>query len=203
MMNVSRVSVALLLVCICVLLCGCRNPRADAIDAVKTELAARRTRRTRSMELCVKGRNAQANGDIALARKCLNDAIKADDRNAHAWMALGILEFEQDELHEAALALHRASRLEPHSYEPLFNIGLILDAAGKYPQAIKKYEAALHLAPDQVEVMENLARCYIHSDTKLDKAKELVERALSLESRSEWIRWLERQSQYLERKGND
>ena len=46
------------------------------------------------MELCVKGRNAQARGDIALARKCLNDAIKADDRNAHAWMALGILEFE-------------------------------------------------------------------------------------------------------------
>ena len=46
----------------------------------------------------------------------------------------------------------------PHRYEPHFNLGSVLESAGLYSQAIKAYKGVLELAPDNVEVMKNLAQ---------------------------------------------
>ena len=186
--------------CIWTCLCGCQDLRVEARDRVKNELAERNTRRAHSVELCRKAQDACEKHDVPRARVLLNRAVTEDSRNTYAWMALGSLEFDQENMYEAAQAFHQAARLEPTRYEPHFNIGTVLESVGRYSQAINEYEAALKLAPNQVEVMENLARCYIKANVKLDKARELVNRALRSEYRIEWIRWLQQQLRHCEKK---
>ncbi|MCK4277112.1 MAG: tetratricopeptide repeat protein [Phycisphaerae bacterium] len=129
--------------------------------------------------------------------------MRTDERNARGWMLLGVIEYENDRLFEAASAFHRASRLEPMRYEPHFNTGAVLEKAGRYEQAIESYEAALKLAPDELAVMENLARCYIRAKTKLSVAKELIAKALPKEARPEWRIWLAEQLHRLEAGARD
>ena len=185
--------------CACLWLCGCNSPQDLARQAVEAELAERRAAREDSMRLYAQGTAAHRAGRLDDAQQCFTEAVAADERNAGAWMGLGMVEHERDNLFLAASAFQRAARLQPARYEPHFNIGSILESAGRYRQAIDAYERAMKLDPDQVEVMENLARCYIKSNTNLPRAKELVDRALGREERPEWRSWLREQSLKLNR----
>lgn len=178
-------------------LCSCHDGRSRAVQTVERQISTRQADMARAMQLYRKGLEAHEASHLDKAHKLLSGAVAADKRNASAWMALGAIEFERDSLFKAAEAFHRACRLEPRRYEPHFNVGTILESAGRYQQAVREYEIALELAPDQIEVMENLARCYIKLDTNLDKAKKLVDRALTFEARSEWRLWLMKQSNRL------
>jgi len=71
---------------------------------------------------------------------------------------------------------------------------------GHYTEAIKAYEAALSLAPDQLEVIENLARTLVRSDRDPDRVEALIRRALSMEFRPEWRAWLLLQAARLEQR---
>jgi Flp pilus assembly protein TadD len=150
------------------------------------------------MALYRKAMETSRDSDLPRQRELLQEALAASDRNSRAWMALGALEFSQGNLQEAATAFHRASRLEPARHEPRYNLGAVLESAGQYAQAAKEYEIALKRAPDDLEVIENLARCYIRTGSQPAKAKELIDQAVKQESRPEWVAWLNRQSVRLE-----
>ena len=91
----------------------------------------------------------------------------------------------------------------PTRYEPRFNLGSIFESVRHYPRAIEQYEIVLGLAPGQLEVMENLARCYLKANQRLERARELIERALRSEHRPEWIRWLNYQAIRLSSRKDD
>ena len=173
---------------------GCRTPQSDPTADWRSRLSLRQEGAAKSTKLYQQGMEAYESKDRPKARSLLTEAVTADSRNAHAWVALGVVEMEMDNLFDAAVAFHRAARLQPSRYEPHYNVGLLYESLGRYQRAAEAYESALELAPDQTEVMENLARCYIRSGTKLDRAKELIDRALQKERRPEWREWLERQS---------
>jgi len=174
---------------------GCQDPQqVRAQRAVARELEARRVRRAESMELYRQGRQACRARDLERAGELLGKAVGVDDRNVLAWMTLGLVHHERQRAYEAAEAFHRAARLEPTRYEPHFNLGIVLESAGRLGPAIDAYEKALALAPEEVAVMENLARCYIRADRDLGRAAELVEKALRSERRPEWRLWLQQQS---------
>ena len=175
---------------------GCR-PAPPRHEAWRAELARRQADAAKSVELCRQGMEAHERDDLDGARSLLSEAVEVDETNAHAWMALGVTEMDRDNLFEAAAAFDRAGRLEPSRYEPHYNIGLLYETAGRYGRAAEAYEIALQLAPDQNEVLGNLARCYIRSNTQLHRAKELIDRALTTERRPEWLEWLQRQSMRL------
>ncbi len=185
---------------VAVALSGCHSPdmRAAAAREVGDELAAREERMQQSMVLYRAARDAEADGDAAEALERLGEAIATCDRNAPAWMLQGVLQAGQDEFAGAAKSFQAAVRLAPTRYEPHFNLGKILETAGRHLQAARKYEVALRLAPDQLEVMENLARCYIRTKTESRKARELIGKALELEVRPEWVRWLRAQERLLD-----
>jgi len=198
-----RVNICAITIC-CLLagcLSGCLDSRQEAMDTLNQELAERNARRSRSQELYRKAMEAHQAGDLTAARGLLAKAVEEDESNAHAWMQLGTYQHEQGELYDAAQAFRKASHLKPERYEPHYNIGLIHESVGHWRRAIRSYELALELAPDQVEVMENLARCYIATNTKMDKAKHLIDRALESESRPEWVQWLTGQAIRLEHLG--
>lgn len=79
------------------------------------------------------------------------------------------------------------------------NLGLVYERAGLCRKAAQAYESALKKDPDQVEVLENLARCYITVRSEPERTLKLLERAMQLEMRVEWLRWLEAQLERLNR----
>ncbi len=182
---------------------ACQNPRDQALTSVQSQLATRNAARQRSMDLLHKAQQAGEASQPQQARQCLRQAVQEDDRNASAWMALGALEYQQDNYYQAAEAFHRAARLEPTRHEPHFNLGIVLESAGLYPKAAGEYETALKLTPDQLETMEHLARCYIKTHTNLPKAQRLLDQAASREIRPQWVRWIQQQQKAQRGPGSD
>jgi len=172
---------------------SCQSPRDKALATVQSQLATRTAARQRSMDLLRKAQQADQASQPQQARQCLQQAVREDDRNASAWMALGALEYQQDNYYQAAEAFHRAARLEPTRHEPHFNLGIVLESAGLYSKAAAEYETALKLAPEQLETMEHLARCYIKTHSNLPKAQQLLNLAAARETRPPWVRWIQQQ----------
>ena len=187
---------------VCLLAAGCHpSPQELARQELQAELAERQARRNESAKHYDEGMAFYRSGQLARADEALNRAIQADEGSAAAWTARGIVLAESDRPLEALQAFERASRLAPLRYEPRFNMGSAFESLGRYEQAVCSYEQALELAPGELQTMENLARCYIRLNTKLDQAEEMIRRALVRETRPNWRMWLEDQATRLARKG--
>jgi Flp pilus assembly protein TadD len=158
----SHLTILALAACTGLLPACYRDSRIDARQALNAELAARQSRQTESLSYCRAGVNAYDKGDLKAARKHVCDAIAAYDRNAEAWMLLGLIEHQEDRIFE--------------------------------------YQDALKLSPGQLEVMENLARCYVRTNSNRDEAKDLIDRSLLTEQRPQWRQWLSAQSLRLARR---
>jgi Tfp pilus assembly protein PilF len=180
----------------CASLAGCHTG-ASPEDQLRVELEQRRELHQRSDDLCQSAMLAISRGETESARGMLLKAVDIDGRNPRAWMLLGKVELGDDRLFEAAKAFHAACRVMPYRYEPHYNLGCVFEAGGQPSRAAVEYEAALELAPDQLEVMENLARCYIDLGEKHERAAELIGRSLRTELRPEWILWLQQQQKKL------
>jgi len=188
----SRASIAFAFPVLLVLLAGgCISPQAVAQQDLQRELARRRENREKSAVLYMKAKSEFESGRLDEARAQLRGAVDVDDRNADAWMLLGTVEYRRNRLFDAATAFDRVARLRPTRYEPHFNMGTVLELAGRYDEAIKAYESALRLAPQDVQVMENLARCLVRAGRDRDRAAQLAAEALRSEQRPQWRVWLE------------
>ena len=202
-MNCYPHSFAVLLVGWLTMSIGCQAPEKDSRQLLSEELAQRQQQRQRSMELYEQGLQLHSQSKPEEARETLKQAVGLDGRNGLAWLALGVVEAGDGHFYEAAQAFDRAARLMPNRYEPHYNLGSIFESVRHYPRAIEQYEIALGLAPGQLEVMENLARCYLKANQRLERARELIERALRSEHRPEWIRWLNYQAIRLSSRKDD
>ena len=179
-------------------LCGCQAAASDrAQEALARQAEERRAAQERSEELTHRGQSAYDKAQHEEAKAKLTEAVATDPSNARAWMTLGLVEYAREDYYKSAEAFYQASRLTPLRYEPRFNLGSVLEAAGKHSKAIHEYEAALALAPDQLEVMENLIRCYIHVGEKPDLTRQLIQTAIKREDRPEWRAWLQKQASAL------
>lgn len=187
----------------CFFLCGCQQSSDNPRKVIAEAISKRQTRFSESMRLYEFGLKQYRASNLDQAENYLQKAVTQDERNSHAWMALGLVEFKKDRLFDAAYAFHKASRIEPSRYEPLYDIGILYETIGRYDQAIEAYEKALHLAPNQVEVMENLARCYIKTNQKPERIKELIDKAILSEERPQWWDWLKEQSILLTNKSKN
>ena len=189
---------AMTLVIFACFLPACRQDgHSQARQALNAQLTERHECQARSLEQYRLAAMAYEKNDLESARSHIDKAIQSYSRNAEAWMLLGLIEQKEDRVFEAASSFHRASLLAPDRYEPLYNIGILLESFGRYRQAIESYQAALKLSPEQLEVMENLARCHIRSGTNLDQARKLIDQALLAERRPQWRQWLSQQSHQL------
>lgn len=189
--KIGIVQIAGALLAACLLVGGCGNNRREARQELIEEMTQRQTARQESRVLYQEAMSEYRAGSGEEAHRLLQESVEADSRNAPAWVALGVLEYENNKLFEAADAFGRALRLEPRRFEPHYNMGLVYETAGKYSQAIASYEKALQIAPDEPAVMENLIRCYMKTGYQREEILRLIDRAFLLEQRPQWREWLE------------
>ena len=83
-----------------------------------------------------------------------------------------------------------AGRQLPEGYEPYYNLGMVMEGAGQLRKAAEAYENALRRAPEELSVMENLARTYVKLGSNRAEAIKLLEAALLREQRPDWQRWI-------------
>src|SRR5262249_16046576 len=130
--------------------------------------------------LCLRGRLDLLQHRPFEARPILETAFKhgpsryyyADARVMLAQCLLEIGDFQ------AALELYRQCRAdEPENTRDLFGVGQCQGALGKWDDATKTFESILHLQPDHLEALSQLA--YICEERgEKQKALELLERAV-------------------------
>jgi tetratricopeptide (TPR) repeat protein len=171
---------------------GCRifsatNNRTPTV----AELAEEHAKKLQEAEEAYRqGTKALARKDLLQANRHLTRAIQLNPYHGPAHNDLGVVHFLEGRLYEAALEFDAAGRQFPERYEPFYNLGMVLEKGAQFRKAAEAYENALKRAPEELSVMENLARMYVELGSNQAEAIKLLEGALLREQRPDWQRWI-------------
>jgi tetratricopeptide (TPR) repeat protein len=120
----------------------------------------------------------------------VDDHLKNNPDDASAWNTKGVLHAQKQEWGEALRSLDQAIRLDPDLAHAHSNRGRILLSIGpeKASEALKAFEKALKLLPDNPDILRDKAialRVLGHTEEELD-----CYRKISAFSKDEWAVWL-------------
>ena len=127
--------------------------------------------------------------DAERAEALLREALTADLYHGPAHNDLGVLYLNQSKLYEAANEFEWARKLMPGHPDPRLNLGLTLERAGRFEQALDSYNTALEVFTEHVPSMQAIARLTLRlkrDDPRLESM--LQEIALRGES-EQWRGW--------------
>ncbi len=173
-------------------LCGCApQPHVpteqERIQQMRADLLQRRGE---ALVLARQAGDKIDTGKFKEARTLLDQALAKDPFSFAAQNNLGVLYLQQRKYYDAAHALQEASKLEPASALPYYNLGRLMEQTGRWEEAARQYELALARAPDFLPAVEQLAQAYMRLDRNPRQAQELLEQAVKMEHRPEWLEWL-------------
>ncbi|MEQ1905803.1 MAG: hypothetical protein ABL888_16565 [Pirellulaceae bacterium] len=123
------------------------------------------------------------------AEQFLHEALIADVTFGPAHNTLGKIYYDQKKLYWAAWEFEYAIGVMPNRAEPLNNLGLALEAAQMWDDAIVRYEQAVALAPEEPTYIGNLARAKVRRGDSLDEIEPIVRNLLLVDSRTSWRKW--------------
>ena len=104
--------------------------------------------------------------------------IKPDVHRAHFNLAL--LAEERGDGREAVRLYQRELELHPQSFKAEFNLGLLLGALGDRPGEAAALERAIEINREFAQGHFFLAKTFLDSNRRLDRAMELARRGLEL-----------------------
>jgi len=111
----------------------------------------------------------------------LGDPLSAEEHND-----LGVV-YELKGMNDLAQKEYsRAAALKKDWHVPLFNLGNLALRGGDLTTAEKNYRNALDLDPQNADVMNNLALT-LHEMGRNDEARALIEQALAIECKEEYL----------------
>jgi Tfp pilus assembly protein PilF len=194
-MRVSRITFKLLVAALFCAACGCApwasQPSLDYVT-VEGESGQDTAEARKLYDKARKQMAAHACGDecdLAKIERLLQQSLAADVRFGPAHHSLGVLYFWQHKLYLAAWEFEYAARLMPDRFEPLNNLGLVYESAGKFSQAKMYYELAREKAPNNPEVIGNLARVCFRCGETVAEMRPILEDVVATDARPEWRRW--------------
>lgn len=120
--------------------------------------------------------------------KRINDAQRhtvSEPGNASAWVELGNAWYDAEMPKEAIEAYDRALALKPDDSDVLNDQGAMYRQIGDARRAVENFERALAIAPDNLESMYNLGYVYAFDLNRMDRALEVWQRYLKMDSTSE------------------
>jgi tetratricopeptide (TPR) repeat protein len=117
--------------------------------------------------------------DLALAtfQKLLSQSEKGSAAQAGIYLRIGETYRRMGNNTEAIAALQKARETLPNNIALLNTLAVVLEAAGRKPEAGETYEAILKLDPNNALAMNNFAFLLAESDGDLDRALTLAQRA--------------------------
>jgi len=169
-------------------LAGCATAPTSTLQA---DLEHNRARKAEA--LVWNARGLEAEGNLDRQEQCFSKAIEIDSYLGEGHNNLGTVYLRRCEYYRAAWEFQYASKLLPHDPRPHYNLGLTFEHADRLDRAIEEYELAHTIDPNNLPVMENLARVYIKSSVNRSETIALLEEALMREKRPEWCTWLREQ----------
>jgi len=147
-------------------------------------------------------RGLAVQGNLEEEARCYSQAIRSDPSNGEAHNNLGVVHLERGEYYTAAQHFAAAGRLLPEAPQPAYNLGLLLEQAGKPEQAAEQYERATALAPGELAYKECLARALIRCGGAKSRVRALLQECLELEVRPEWVSWIKTELRQVEDRRN-
>src|SRR4051812_43387731 len=97
--------------------------------------------------------------------------------------------FNIPRLYLAAWEFQYAMKLMPNQPEPLNNLGLVFESAGKLDEAADHYGKAVALEPDNIHAMGNLARARVRRGDHDPEVRALLTKLVLRETRPDWLTW--------------
>jgi len=127
--------------------------------------------------------------DLVKAEEHLQKALVADVTYGPAHNTLGMLYLRQRKLYLAAWEFEYGQRLMPDRFEPLYNLGLVYEAAEKLDRAVEFYSMAFSISPRTPEVLESLARARLRNGETVANVRPLLKEIIFYETRPVWVCW--------------
>ena len=120
-----------------------------------------------------------AKGDPASAKLKLLRAIEEDEKDARAYLTLGLAEEALENVAAAEQAYRQAIEADASLAEAYNNLGLILRDAGRDDEALAALAKAVELDPRLASAHANLAMAYEEAG-RIEEARAAYERAVKL-----------------------
>ncbi|MCL1824641.1 MAG: tetratricopeptide repeat protein [Betaproteobacteria bacterium] len=135
---------------------------------------------------CLLGMACQHLGELDEALKAFNKATKLAPRYPDAWLSLGHLYVEKQEVEQADVCLKKLQALAPEAATTFDLAGELAWMRGDSREAASFYRQAADSAPDDVNIQAKLAVTLIMCGKALD-AIDAMERAHALGISEDWI----------------
>ena len=100
----------------------------------------------------------QKAGNLAQAAQSYVGVIQSDPANPDAWHLLGTIEIARGNFTAAHDLITKALSLKPDCAMFHHNLGYVLGALSRMPEAVTAYRKAVELAPDYAEALFNLSQ---------------------------------------------
>jgi Tfp pilus assembly protein PilF len=179
----------LVMLCLSTGVTGCRSSQAPEPQRYETVSAVSVSDRAAADRLSAEGHRQLDAGETEKAMNTFKDAIIQDMNCGPAHNGLGVALFRLGRYYEAAWEFDYASKLMPRSPQPLVNLGLIAEIAGKSDEAMHHYESALALEPESGALMGYLARIRIKQGVRDARTAELLRGIVERDVRPVWRTW--------------
>jgi Flp pilus assembly protein TadD len=127
--------------------------------------------------------------DWGKAEELLKSALVADVTFGPAHNNLGKVYFQTGRYYLAAWEFQYATKLMPDQPQPRNNLALVLEAVGKLDDAVRCYDEALALAPDNAQVIGNAARARIRRGDRDAQVVQLLSKLVLCDTRPDWVEW--------------
>lgn len=125
-------------------------------------------------------------GEKEKAVKTLNRIVEMEPYNLKNLTEVATSLLELKEYSKVIPIIERITKLNPNNPNTYLILGISYEITGKKDKAIKAYEKALDLFPENTTVMERLANLYVENN-KIEEAKAYYERLYQLTKKPEYI----------------
>ena len=123
-----------------------------------------------------------ATGDVNLALEETDIVLTLQPDNEHGLLLSGAARLKKGETDKALELFKQAQGVNSKNPAAHLDVGVIYVLQKKYPEAIKEYEEALKLAPDQIDALNSIAQIYMiqgNPKAALERAQQQLERTNS------------------------
>lgn len=108
----------------------------------------------------------------------LERSLKMYPENVDVFSLLGNFYWKIDQIDQAILIWNRCLAIEPENFDCLFGLAMVYDDMKEFDKSDELYQILLELQPDDPTILNNFSYSMIQREINLEKALEMVEKAL-------------------------